>query len=435
MLIDFSVENFRSFKDRQMITFEPDRKVKGLEDYYIMEVPDRVAGKKPIKLLKIGMIYGANASGKSNLLKALMFLGWEIIKSKKDKNQPLDFEPFLFDAETPSKSSYMEVNLIANQTRYNYKLEFTKDAIINEELNYYKYYTAKKANNIFKRTTDIDKQLSKIKFDNDILIEDIVVKQLELNTLWNETVLVGFNKTNADIDHLTNFVNWFRNYLDNSIVPRDNFVSAKTLMDLSQNIVDKKSLIGILKNADFNIEDIEIESKTEEKEIRPGVNDEIRLVKKRTTVLTNAFHKVGVSLYPLPFKEESDGTKRFFGMAGVLLNLVQKSMLAPIDELESSLHPDLYEAFILAFLKNAEYSQLLFTTHNREFLMNKFSNNENNELRKIYRDDAVWITNKREDASTELYSISDCENGSDVYNTLIVGKYGGTPNVSNDLMF
>lgn len=88
--------------------------------------------------------------------------------------------------------------------------------------------------------------------------------------------------------------------------------------------------------------------------------------------------------YSLPFKMESNGTKRYYGFAGLLAFILKDSMILPIDELESSLHPDLYEHFLLSFLMNSKDSQIIATTHNREILNKK----------DLFRNDAIWFTEK-----------------------------------------
>ena len=105
-------------------------------------------------------------------------------------------------------------------------------------------------------------------------------------------------------------------------------------------------------------------------------------------------HKIDNVFYSLPMEKESEGTKRFYGFAGLLALLIKTPTIFPIDELESSLHPDLYTHFLLSFLQNAQHSQLIATTHNRELLGDT----------DIFRNDVIWFTNKGEDCATELYS-------------------------------
>ena len=136
-------------------------------------------------------------------------------------------------------------------------------------------------------------------------------------------------------------------------------------------------------------------------------------------------HTVNNKKYILPFSLESEGTQRYYVFAGLLANLIEydESILV-VDELEASLHPDLYKHFLLTFLMNAEKSQLIATTHNREILGNK----------DIFRDDAIWFTEKNESGATELYSLADfgsevMKETPNVLNTYKAGGFGAVPHL------
>ena len=129
---------------------------------------------------------------------------------------------------------------------------------------------------------------------------------------------------------------------------------------------------------------------------------------------------------PFDFDEESRGTQRYYELAGVLLRLINEPHIVAVDELEFSMHPDLYEHFIVTFLTNAKESQLMFTTHMREFLAD----------RGLFRDDSVWFTQKSELGATELYSLADF--GTDVlrkvnsrYNAYRSGRLGAVPHLGD----
>lgn len=137
-------------------------------------------------------------------------------------------------------------------------------------------------------------------------------------------------------------------------------------------------------------------------------------------------HTVNNKKYTLPFDYESQGTRRYYGFAGLLALLIKTSSALPIDELELSLHPDFYTHFILSFLMNAESSQVIATTHNREILNNK----------DIFRNDAIWFTDKTESCATELYSLADFDSSvvrdtSNILNAYKSGKLGATPNLGD----
>ena len=137
-------------------------------------------------------------------------------------------------------------------------------------------------------------------------------------------------------------------------------------------------------------------------------------------------HKGKDGIVTFDFDQESGGTQRYFELAGLLLELVEKPHCAVIDELECRLHPDLYTHFITTFLHNAKESQIVFTTHSREFLADK----------DMFRDDIVWFTEKNDEGATELYSLADF--GSDVlrdssnrYNFYRAGRLGAVPRLGD----
>jgi AAA15 family ATPase/GTPase len=428
MIINFSIQNFGSVKDKQTLTFEAD-KSDHLENSYIIHT-------NGLRLLKIALIYGANASGKTTILKALEFLRNLVLRPETTKTNELDFQPFLFDSETPNQYSVISIEFIANNIKYFYEVEFFRKAVVNETLN---IYNPNKAN-VYKRTTDINNQFTEIKFGRKIKIDKTIEKNLEANTLWNNTVLGGFLKTNVYIKELKEVVEWFKNYLRPLILTKtqlEGFVTSK----IQKGEISKLDVINILKKADFHISDIVIQEEEEEipdgfiefvkKELNAPDNEVKKLVEKGkiTTVNIEFEHTVNQKKYTLPIEIESHGTRRFYGFAGLLALLIKNSTAFPIDELESSLHPDLYTHFILSFLLNTDKSQIIATTHNREIFNNK----------DIFRNDAIWFTDKNENCSTELYSLADFDssvvrNTTNIYNAYKSGKLKAIPNLGDNFI-
>lgn len=421
MIISFSVQNFGSIKEKQMLSFEADKSDQ-LEDYYIIQP---ISG---LRLLKLGLIYGSNASGKTTILKALDFLRNIVLNPEEKKTEPLNFKPFLFDAISPEQNSILSIDFIPDKIRYQYEVEFNKKAIVKESLNFYDPIKA----NVFKRTTDLDKQFSQITFGSKIKIDKTSEKTLESNTLWNNTVLGGFLKTNIELKELKEATDWFISYLRSVIFTKtqlDNYVTER----VENTEIDKLTVINILKKADFNISDILIK---EGKEVPEAIfkvfsaldfsNDAIEQLKSTKLREIEFEHTVKGAKYFLPFGEESEGTKRYYGFSGLLSLLINKQIVIPIDELESSLHPDLFTHFLLSFLVNVKRSQVIATTHNREILSNK----------DIFRNDAIWFTDKKETCATELYSLADFDSSvirdtSNVYNAYKIGKLGGVPHLGD----
>jgi len=350
-----------------------------------------------------------------------------VFEPKNKKTDTLDFEPFLFDPSTPSENSVFSIEFIQNKIRYYYEVEFNKQAIIREEL--YVYNPTKY--NVYKRTTDIEKQLTQITFGNKIKIERVFQNVLEANTLWNNTVLGGFIKTNIEQAELKNVKDWFSQHLLQSIYPHTNLEEIIS-SQLNLNHINKNQLIKILKKADFNISGIIVKKKNDENIehfvdfISKNVNIPISKVRNLVGFDVKFEHTIDNNKYILPAEQESNGTNRYYGLAGLLYLLIKSPIIYFIDELEASLHPDLFIHFLLTFLVNAKNSQLIATTHNREILNNK----------DIFRNDAIWFTDKSECGATQLYSLADFDTSvirdtSNVYNAYKTGKLGGVPNLGD----
>lgn len=423
MIINFSVKNFGPIKDKQTLSFEADRSTR-LENAYVIK-----AGKK--RLLKLALIYGANASGKTSLLEALDFMRNLVILPKNNKTEEFDFEPFLFDPDTPHMHTELSIEFIQDKIRYLYEVKLNKNAIVSEELFNWNPNRA----SLYERTTDLSNQLTKITFGSTVKINSASKKTLESNTLWNNTVVGGYLKTNIDFNELKSVFSWFNEDLKPLIrtnTQLDSFVSKR----INSGNIKKPNVIEILKKADFHISDIEIKEKVIPENLLDYLSrqpeemnkeDKAAVLRKRFKTLDlKLVHTVNDKEYSLPFKMESSGTKRYYGFAGLLAFILNGSNILSIDELESSLHPDLYEHFLLSFLMNSKDSQIIATTHNREILNKK----------DLFRNDAIWFTEKNDDCATELYSLADFDSSvvrdsTNVLNAYKSGKLGATPNTAD----
>ncbi|UZD22962.1 AAA family ATPase [Algoriphagus halophytocola] len=425
MILNFSVQNFGPVKEKQTLSFEADSS-SHLEDQYV------IATQSGIRVLKLGLVYGANASGKTTILRALDFLRDLVLEPEEKKTTQLKFSPFLFDQDTPHNPSILSIEFIQKEIKYAYTVEFNKEAVLTEELT---YYNPNKAN-IFRRTTDVENQFTEIKFGSKITVDKVYKKTLESNTLWNNTVLGGYLKTNIQVDELRDVAEWFEKHLK-PLVLTNTELDSLVVEELGSGKINKTDISKILKRADFNISDIVIDEEKSEVSYDKklfhfgrGIDSEyftnILNAQIPMPVDLEFEHTVGGVKYLLPFLSESQGTQRYFGFAGLLALMIKASVIFSIDELETSLHPDLYNHFILSFLTNTKNSQLIATTHNREILDN----------RDIYRNDAIWFTDKHESSATELYSLADFDssvirNTSSVYNAYKIGKLGGVPNTGD----
>ena len=434
MILNFSIQNFGSIKDKQTLSFEAD-KSDHLEEAYVT----RCGGRR---ILKLALLYGANASGKTTVLKALDFLRQLVIDPKSKKTDRLDFEPYLFDPDTPKQPTVLSIEFIRNEVRYAYRVEFTQEAVVAEEL--YAYYTPNKAR-IYQRTTDLERQFVEIKFGSKMTKSKAVKQSLTANTLWNNTVLGGYLKTNVDSKELQEVVDWFKFYLKRMVQPQTSFYTF-IYSKMEKGTLLPSDMIPILQQADLHISDIVIQSR--EIEEARGIDDFYSLINsslnpedpfdppkrwkgyglelmgdgKVIEKILSFEHTVNGAKYQLPLEEESRGTRRYYEFAGLLALFIKDPRAMLIDELETSLHPDLYRHFIVSYLLNTKDSQILATTHNRELL----------DDRDLFRNDAIWFTDKSNADATELYSLADFDRSvigkkTNVLNAYKSGKLSGTP--------
>lgn len=409
MLIEFSVKNFLSFKDKVTLSME-----KGSGDENLENVINN-----NLDLLKIAAIYGANASGKSNLLKSfrcailmvrnsnLIPVGgkWNIIK------------PFLFDEKTKTNPSEFEFYFITKGIKYRYYFTADADRIYDEVLD--AYYT-QKPTNIFKR---IKTNIYEFNSDKNKL-ESLKAKNPE-NKLFLATA------TNWNYDKTKDAYLWFCNIIDtyNSF----NSISNQDLKEYSSDDSNLKEFaIKLLKEADILIKDIHVNY--EEKEM-----DGIEMDKNVSTIVeTNQNLKMSnlkIELdhevvddnnnshcYKLDFNDESSGTRILFALAPFLQRAFTSSKIIIVDELEKSMHPILVEFIIKLFNNkkiNKANSQLIFMTHAVNLL--KLD---------LLRRDQIWFTEK--DSKTgisDLYSLDSFSVRKDenIQKGYINGRYGGVP--------
>ncbi|MCC8114265.1 MAG: ATP-binding protein [Bacteroidales bacterium] len=225
------------------------------------------------------------------------------------------------------------------------------------------------------------------------------LKALNLNTLWNNTMIGGYLKTNIECQPLREVHKWMKGYLHHLILPKENltqYISNK----IYQGCIDKDVMVPLLQQADFNVSDIEVS----------------RLGEGQYDVRLSHQGKA------LPFKLESLGTQRYYGLAGLLYLMIKEPSAFMIDELDESLHPDLYQHLLLAFCVNAHGSQLIASTHNRELLSNS----------DVYRNDMIHFTNRSEDSTTQLYRLSDFDRDldfatEDILSIYNAGRFGAVP--------
>lgn len=443
MIHYLNIQNFGPVKNEVEINFEAAEPIE--DDAYEIQMRD---GKR---LLKLAYIYGANASGKTTILKAFEFLRKLLLKPIADKAIELDFEPFLFLDDPYNSPSRFELSFYCEGIRYVYELNFNKQAVLNEKI---VFYQTAKPTELFSRTTDIEKRLAKIQFGSKIKIPVREKDLLESNTLHNNTVIGAYAKTNVDIPELEKLNRWFNIFLLGMITSAHNLTEATaTLID--QNPLVNKWINSFLNKADYQISEVNVSDKNNQVSIpldeafpadlsgrflSSGSYSKQTSLKSSSDIDINIEFYGGPSqrkidfihrlkddkTYSLPILTESSGIKRYFGLGGHLYELIHNSRLLCIDELETSLHPDLMKYFLQVFLLNAKGSQLLVTTHNVSLMENQ----------DFIRKDALWFSEKNEDGSISLYSAADFDSSvlrkdASIINAYKSGRLGAKPNLGS----
>lgn len=428
MILDFTISNFRSIKEPQTISFEA-TKDSHLEHYYIVQ-------KDKYRILKIATILGANASGKTNLIKAFGMFRDLILEPCQNKNSKIEYDKFALDIDSANKDSLMIVNFICGKQKYYYEVHFNNRIVTYELLKKHPFGDLR-AHKVYERTTDLVSNVSTIKWGekyNSITIS----RALKDNLIHNRTVFGAYQNTNVEIPWMKEIIDWINSYMLPPVFPSKQGIYEYITTKISQKEIDKDLITKLLNKADIGVSDFIIEEKTKDipKDIvdsilsNNNVPEEIKnKIKSDPTTKDINIHLVHNGLQggvPFEFKEESGGTQRYYELIGILMLLVKESHFVAIDELECRLHPDLYEHFIATYLNNVNESQMIFTTHMREFLDDK----------DMFRDDSVWLTEKTVEGATDLYSLADF--GSDTlrdstnrYNMYRTGRLGAVPRLQD----
>lgn len=410
MLIEFSVKNFLSFKDKVTLSME-----KGNGD----ENLDNIISNKNIDLLKTAAIYGANASGKSNILMAFTCA---ILMVRNSSLIPVGgkwnfLKPFLFDEVSKNEPSEFEFIFITNDVKYRYSFSADANRVYDEVLD---AYYSQKPTNIFTRT-----KTNTYEFNND-------KNKLEsLSTNNTENKLFLSTATTWNYDKTKEAYLWFANAIDTY----DSFdnITDKDLIDYSKDEKNLKEFsLKLLKEADILIKDISVDYK--EKDIDSTIADMLDPPLARSkeklkikNVNIELEHEIiddnnNKHSYKLNFTEESSGTRVLFALAPFLKRAFEKPKVILVDELEKSMHPALVE-FIVKLFNNNEInkanSQLIFTTHATNLL--------NLEL---LRRDQIWFTEKNpENGISTLYPLDSFSVRKDenIQKGYINGRYGAIP--------
>lgn len=422
MIEYIKIKNFGPIAEPVELKFEADDP--NGSPAYEVEMPDKK------RLLKLMYVYGPNASGKTTVLKAIQFLRNLWLAPLNNKDESLDFDPFLFRDHPENYSSEIEVAFYANGTRFIYKVVFTRQAIHFENL---AAYLSNQPTELFDRSTDLEKRISHVQFGKKLQASAKAMNALETATLHNNSVLGAFIRTNVYIPEIEQLSRWARNFFPGMIDSETRLAEFSTLRFM-QEPKFKEWINAFLHKADTNVVGAYVQfDKPDGPE--PELHDTNLLSSPQGKQLFDIVNYAKVSFlhntesnqaYLLPFDKESRGSKRYYGLGGVLYTLLTNPGFVSIDELDTSLHPDLLKYFLELFLLNSSASQLLFTTHNLNLLA------ESDFIRR----DALWFTEKDDSGAVNLFSAADFDSltlrkDASLINAYKAGRLGAKPNLGS----
>lgn len=409
MLIQFNFKNFRSFRDDATLDLSAAK---------MSEFNDRVVSVSNERILPVAAIYGANASGKSNVYSAFEYMVEYVVNSLHYGDDPVKFgenrpTPFLFDSVSEDSESSFEVYFTVpgdkSEKSYNYGFCIGKEGVTEEWLNY-KAKTARDYKTIFYRSDEENElDLSGLPKSTRNNIEVALDKQVLIVSLGAK-LKVDKCKLVRDwflANEFADFGNVYTNFFLSRRLPKG-FVEGK---GIQQKVVQYfSSFDENIKG--FNVEEVPAEGNS-----------------KEPTYKINSIHKKIDSdeIAEIPLGMESAGTLKMFALYPELQEVLQNGSVYFIDELNARLHPLLVRNFILIFLNpevNVNHAQLIFTTHDTWQLSNR-----------LLRRDEIWFTEKDTDGVSTLYSLADFinEDGTKIRKdesyekNYLLGKYGAIP--------
>lgn len=440
MIIELKIANFLSFKEETVFSMEPSSRKEFVENKFIID-----ASTYKGELLKSAFICGANASGKSNFLKALSTLRGIILSEphRSPTEAISEYIPFITQKDKPTR---FEILFLIDNIKYKYVIEYNNQRIIKESLD---YSPKCKSANIFY----IDREN-----ENNNKFPEETKKQQDVYELClpNNVYLSMASQSNVQIAHIV--FDWFKYKIKYICAPEiqiSDIFSSKDVLDYLTNEGTKKKIITNLNKADVGI--TELISETDEhkkiseqvvintisknkdlwspKSTKTGDIDEnfkafyaqmqqIASIKARHQFV-NKFGKEEYGDFELFGAYESDGTKKFAYLSMLFDKAISNNQILIIDELETSLHPELL-FFLTDLINNANNNgcQLIFTTQNYLLLEREKSH---------FRTDQMWLTDKNsKTGASDLYSIADFKDNrsdSDIFKRYMNRKFGAYPNV------
>lgn len=413
MLIEFTIKNFRSFKDQVTFTM-----VKSQGDELLLTNTFDPHVPKTPNLLRAGVIYGANSSGKSNLIKALSYLKYLVVNSANFKpNQKIPTDLFSFDEESKNSPVEINISIVTNATdnvetsetainsdnqkliRYDYGVIFNQEYILEEWLH---AYPKGRVQEWFYRKYDKTK-----KNGYDYAFSNLFKgnkSDWEANTRPN--VLFLSNAVNLNSEQLKPVYDWFDQKLNITTDTRSHFGENYT-KSICSEITYKKQILDFLKYADIGIDDLLVSKEKLDidklafpvdmpEEIKSQI---IKNFEGGELIDLKSVREIDGQNRTIDFDEESEGTKKLFSLAGPIIDTLNEGGILVLDELHNHLHPKLVRFLIEQFHDNdtnKANAQLIFTTHDTH-LMRK----------NIFRRDQIWFVDKNLSYASRIYSLHD----------------------------
>lgn len=418
MLIEFSVANFRSIRERQTLSMAAAKPFKEQENSNTFDI----ATKESLpRLLRSAAIYGPNASGKTNLVRAMHFMEELVLDSAKESQaeEVIDVQPFKLSAASREADSEFEVIFVEDDVRYQFGFSVNQERVTQEWLF---SFPEGRRQTLYQRAFNKETLKDEYKFSRSFLggrRQNDWKESTRPNALFLSTAVQLNNQ------QLLPIYSWFNKRL---AVIKPGFLDGSFTVKQCIHDNDRKKIIDFIKKLDISIEDIIIESKKFDsnslpKDLPKYLRDEISKDLTGKEISEVFFmHKDTETgeLIRFDLKDESEGTQNLFSFAGPWLDILEKNKVIFVDELEQSLHPLVVHQLIkLLHHDLGSKAQLIFTTHDTSLLSQK-----------ILRRDQIWFVEKDKKQASTLYSLSDYTNvRSDeaIEKGYLAGRYGAIP--------
>ncbi|MCF6357930.1 MAG: ATP-binding protein [Draconibacterium sp.] len=409
MIIEVRLSNFFSIKEEIVL----DLRAANIKSRNAKALKNNLTKFKKTDVLKTVVIYGANASGKSNIIKAIRFCSMMVLNSHNhNENALFNFKKFKFGNSDKKLSNYF-IRFVCNEIEYEYAFSLMQNNIITESLH---FYPKGRITKIFTR----DERLGKFKKDK-YSFGNVIKRPLDVAENTSNKTLYISRASQMDRDIAKDVFNFFNNTFILGYIGHN----APQIESLFNKY--KKQLLEALIIADSDIIDIKIrKTKQQGKNFNANLEDLTLSVEDviQDTLQIKTFHKADPNVGFDLISEESDGTKKLFVIMLNILDIVTNNKILLIDEIGESLHTDIIE-YIFNLFRAGNKAQLICTTHNTIFLnLTKF------------RKDQIYFVNKKEDASTDLYSLydySDFRDTMDLEKAYLQGRFDAVPFVNDSI--